>query len=86
MGLYGWYSSCGCKFAEQWLLKAKILGLADEQITRFFKTCTDLKQPYLSSMELKNFMKLKKAQLFCLVSYQVNESFCCTKGLYEMKN
>ena len=39
-------SKIGWKFAEQWLLKAKILGPADEQTTRFFEKCTDLKQPY----------------------------------------
>ena len=29
--------------------QTKILGPADEQTTRFFEKCTDLKQPYLSS-------------------------------------
>ena len=33
---------------------------------------------YLSSMERKNFMKFKKT--IFLLSYQVNEAFCCTKG------
>ena len=56
-------SKIGWKFAEQWLPKAKILGPADEETTRFFEKCTDLK----SSMERKNFMKLKKTQLFHLV-------------------
>ena len=32
--------------AEQWLPKANILGPADEQTTRFFEECTDLKQLY----------------------------------------
>ena len=52
----------------------------------FSKKCTDLKQTllYLSSMERKNFMQLKKT--IVLLSYQVNEAFYCTKGLHEMKN
>ena len=33
-------SKIGFKFAEQWLPKAKILGPADEQTTRFFEKCT----------------------------------------------
>ena len=32
--------------------------------------------PYLSSMERKRIV---------LLSYQVNEAFCCTKGLYEIE-
>ena len=39
-------SKIGGKFAKQWLPKAKILGPADEQTTRFFQKCTNLKQPY----------------------------------------
>ena len=34
---------------------------------------------YLSSMECKILMKLKKT--IVLLSYQVNEAFCCNEGL-----
>ena len=34
-------SKNGGKFAEQRLMKAKILGLADEQTTRFLEKCTN---------------------------------------------
>ena len=39
-------SKIGWKFAEQWLPKAKILERSDEQATRSFEKCTNLKQPY----------------------------------------
>ena len=68
-------SKIGYKFAEKWLLKANILGPADEQTTRLFEKCTNLKQP---------FVKLKKT--IVLLSGQVDDVFYCTKGLYETKN
>ena len=34
-------SKIGYQFAEEWLLKVKILGPADEQTTRFFEKCAN---------------------------------------------
>ena len=39
---------------------------------------------YHSPLEHKHFIKLKKT--IVLLGYQVDEAFCCTKGLYKMKN
>ena len=74
--------------AEEWPSKAKILGLSDEHTTRFFHKMHLFKEAillYQSPLECKNFVKLKETQSFSLIC-QVNEAFCCTKGLYEMKN
>ena len=62
--------------------------LTDNQT--FFEKCAKLKQPncfqYQSSPERKNFVKWKETQLLYLVTYQINEALCSSKGLYEMKN
>ena len=39
---------------------------------------------YQSLVERKNFVTLEETTV--LLSYEVKEAFCCTKGLYEMKN
>ena len=39
---------------------------------------------YLSSMERKRINEIGKDTIV-LLSYQVNETFCCTKGLYEIE-
>ena len=53
----------------------------------FFKEFTDLEQPYCS---IKVHWRVKFCEIqkdkIVLLSHQVNKAFCCTKGLYEMKN
>ena len=39
-------SKVGCKFAEQWLPKVKILEPVDERRPDFFEKCINLRQPY----------------------------------------
>ena len=48
-----------------------------------FKTAVLL---YQSSLERKNFVKLKERQLFHSVIKLINEALSCSKCLYEMKN
>ena len=78
------------KFPKEWLLKTKILGPVDEQMTRFFRKMHQFKTAtllYQSSLKHKHFMKLKKTQLFYLVfNTKLTQAFCCTKGLYEVEN
>ena len=53
----------------------------------FYEKCSNLKQPWLlyqSALECTNFVSFKET--IVLLSYHVNEAFCCTNGLYEMKN
>ena len=51
----------------------------------FFEKCTDLKQPYSKFTGAQNFHDIKRDTIV-LLSYQVNQVFCCSKGLYHMKN
>ena len=62
-------------------------GLADDRRPDFFEKCSNLKQPYWFikvhwSIKSRKFER----EAIVLLSYQVNEAFWCTKGLYEMKN
>ena len=60
-------SKIGWKFAEQWLPKLRTGLWTDNQIFRKMHRFKAAILLHLSSMELKNFMKLKKTQLFYLV-------------------
>ena len=62
--------------------ETKILGPSDEQTTiRFFETCTDLKHTALSKFNgVYEFHEVEEDTIV-LLSYQVNKTFCCTKGL-----
>ena len=73
---------CG-KPAEGWLTKPKISGRHN-----FLEKCTNLKPAillYQRSLKCRNFSELDKGTI-ALLSYQVNNVFCCTKGLHKMKN
>ena len=63
-----------------------MLGPVDEQTKRFFQKCTNLK----AAIALSKFNGAKKIDEIekdttASLSSQVNEGFCCTKGLYEIK-
>ena len=79
-------SKIGWKFVEEWLPKAKISGSTDDRRPDFFRKMHQFKAAILlsqSSLGRKNLMQLKET--IVLLSYQINEAFSCTKGLFEVK-
>ena len=80
-------SKIGWKLAEKLLPKAKNSGHVEDRRPVFFKIFTNLKQQYCF---IKVHWSIKVSWYWkytiVLLSYEVNEAFCCTKGLCERKN
>ena len=74
-------------FTEEWLQKTNILGPTDEQTTRFLQKMHWFKITmllYQSSLDFKNFMKLKQRQLF-YIDIKLTEPFAVPKACTRWK-
>ena len=82
-----WYKAIQnwLKFDEEWLPKAKLFGPTDEKTVRFFRKCTNLKQPYCFT-KVHWSIKLKKTQLFYFIVIKSTKPFAVTKACMRWKN
>ena len=81
-----WYK-ISWKFTKEWLLKAKILGPANERTMWFLKKYTNLKQLYcfIKVHWSVTFLKLKKTQLFYLIALPNFRKFWMLQMMQHME-